>query len=241
MGKTGSYIKLDRGLKNNSLWLLEKPFTKGQAWIDLLILAQGIDKSREHKGKVQKLSRGNVYTSIYFLSSRWGWGRMKVYRFLEKLMMDEMIEVQGWKIDDTTLRTVHRDKTDTTNDTTSNTVISIVNWDLYQCYDTTDDTTDRPVRCAEVDTTDRTHNIIYTDNDTEKERNIPPISPKGDSSPSGEKQKRSRKKKSEWDNDHAETMMPRDMGKRDDIPVKHRDGTYHSFETYAEYWDWMNQ
>ena len=33
----------------------------------------------------------------------------------------------------------------------------------------------------------------------------------------------------------------RDDGGYEDIPVKHRDGTYHSFETYQEYWDWRNQ
>lgn len=230
MAKTGSYIKIDRGLKNNSLWLLEKPFTKGQAWIDLLILTQGVSKNREYKGKQRKVQRGSVYTSIYFLSSRWGWGRMKVYRFLEKLMIDEMIVVQGWKIDDTTHRTVHRDKLDTTGDTTSDTVISIVNWDLYQCSDTTDDTTDRPVRCAENDTTHRTHKRKNKEKDiTEKER-IPPKSPKGDLTPSGG-----------YDNRRSDRMMPRDVGGYDDIPEEYRDGTYQKFNTYQEYWDWRNQ
>lgn len=186
MAKSGSYIKIDRGLKNNSLWLLEKPFTKGQAWVDLLMLAQGVEKSREYRGKQQIMKRGNVYTSIYFLSKRWGWGRMKVYRFLEKLMIDEMIVVQGWKIDDTTNRTVHRDKVETKDETTSETTISIVNWALYQYSDTTGETNRRSVRRAADDTTGETHKRKIRERYTEKEREIPPISPTGDSPPSEE-------------------------------------------------------
>ena len=184
MGRTGSYIKLDRGLKNNSLWT-EKPFSKGQAWVDLLMLAQGVEKSREYRGKRQVMHRGCVYTSIYFLSDRWGWSRMKVYRFLEKLMIDEMIVVQGWEIDETSKRTVHRTTNETTIRTTDETTISIVNWALYQYSETSNETKRRPVRCNVDETSKRTHNRIYTEKDTEKERNIPPKSPKGDNPPSG--------------------------------------------------------
>ena len=60
----------------------------------------------------------------------------------------------------------------------------------------------------------------------------PPKSPKGDLPPAGGKQ---------WDNLHAETMMPRDMGTYEDIPSVYRDGTYQSFKTWEEYWDWSNQ
>lgn len=184
MGKTGSYIKLDRGLKGNSLWLSEKPFTKGQAWVDLLLLAQGVDKSREYRGKKQTMRRGNVYTSIYFLSDRWGWSRMKVYRFLEKLMIDEMIVVKGWDIDETSKRTVHRTTNETNLKTTDETIVSIVNWALYQYSETSSDTNSRPVRCAKNETSKRTHNRKYTEKDTEKEKEIPPKSPTGGQPPS---------------------------------------------------------
>lgn len=228
MAKSGSFIKIDRGLKNNSLWLLEKPFTKGQAWVDLLMLAQGVEKSREYRGKQQMMKRGNVYTSIYFLSDRWGWGRMKVYRFLEKLMIDEMIEVQGWKIDDTTNRTVHRDKLETTNDTTSNTVISIVNWDLYQCSDTSSETTNRPVRCAANDTTDRTHKRKYIEKDTEKERKKKNKEKEIASSPPLD---------GGSDAPKAKRLKPIDEGTVDDIPEEYRDFC----KTYAEYWGFRNR
>ena len=230
VSKTGSYIKIDRGLKNNALWLMEKPFTKGQAWVDLLILTQGVEKSREHRGKKQTVKSGNVYTSIYFLADRWGWSRTKVYRFLSKLMIDEMIVVQGWKIDDTTKRTVHRTvfdtKGDTKGDTTNDTTITIVNWALYQYHDTTDDTisdtANDTVHRTEVDTTKRTHKRKNTEKDTEKERNIPPKSPTGDLPPDGEKK---------------HELPDRDKGTLADIPEMFKG----RFKTYKQFYDWRYQ
>ena len=235
MAKTGSYIKLDRGLKNNALWMLEKPFTKGQAWVDLLLLAQGVDKSREHNGKQQKLKKGNVYTSIYFLSDRWGWSRMKVYRFLEKLMIDGMIVVQGWKIDETTFRTVHRTSNETRNNTTDETTVSIVNWALYQHSETTSDTSNRPVRRATDETSNETHNRKIKERYTEKEKEIPPISPKGDSPPSEKKQRGypypcGLYEKPEWMDDDRWVVV-REMT-ADDIPGVHR-GEYDDIIEYV--------
>ena len=252
MAKTGSYIKLDRGLKNNSLWLLEKPFTKGQAWVDLLILAQGVDKSREYRGKQQMMIHGNVYTSIYFLANRWGWGRTKVYRFLEKLMMDNMITVSGWSVDPDTGDTLHRKKAilstgqsgDTTNrnknDTTSDTIITIANWELYQYDDTTNDAKHEPVRRTvrryySPDSQEKdTDNVL-----TEKDKNIPPKSPKGGhSSP-------------KLPRTEEEIDFDRDLGglpKLDDIPCE-ADGTKrdipervrHLFGYYGAYWRYIER
>lgn len=36
-------------------------------------------------------------------------------------------------------------------------------------------------------------------------------------------------------------MPEREEGTVEDIPLKYRDGTYQSFKTYAEFWDWRNQ
>ena len=246
MAKTGSYIKLDRGLKNNSLWLLEKPFTKGQAWVDLLILAQGVDKSREYRGKQQMMIHGNVYTSIYFLSNRWGWGRTKVYRFLEKLMMDNMITVSGWSIDPDTGDTLHRKKAilstgqsgDTANrnknDTTSDTIITIANWELYQYDDTTNDTKHEPVRRTvrryySPDSQEKdTDNVL-----TEKEKRKPPKSPTGGQSPSGEEPVRG----TDAFRNRSHLLLKEDEGTVDDIPMVYRD----MYDNFPDYWRYRNQ
>lgn len=219
MGKTGSYIKLDRGLKTNPLWL-EKPFSKGQAWVDLLLLAQGVGKEKMYRGKVQKQKPGTVYTSILFLTNRWGWSRNKVYRFFESLMKDKMVSIQGWTQNGTQKRTLNG-----TNDgTTNGTIITIENWTFYQHSETNDDTKDETPNGTKDGTPNGTHNRKHIKKaNRESKKNIPPKSPTGDLPPSGGKE------------------PDRDEGGYEDIPVKHRDGTYHSFKTYAEYWDWANQ
>lgn len=148
MAKTGSYIKLDRGLKKNSLWL-ERPFSKGQAWVDLLLLAQGVDKDKQYRGQVQHQKSGVVYTSILYLTNRWGWSRNKVYRFLDYLINAGMIVIQGRTPNDTTMRT--------RNGTTNGTIIAIENWALYQDHDTNNGTPNG----TQKRTRNGTHNIKH--------------------------------------------------------------------------------
>ena len=131
MSKTGSYIKLDRGLKNNSLWL-EKPFSKGQAWVDLLMLAQGVEMDKHYRGKVQHMKPGTVYTSILYLTNRWGWSRNKVYRFLVLLEKAEMIAINEELPTGHIGETIERTRNGTSNGTTNGTIITIENWEVYQ-------------------------------------------------------------------------------------------------------------
>ena len=228
MGKTCSFIKLDRGLKKNSIWL-ERPFSKGQAWVDLLLLAQGIDKDVEYRGKIQKMKPGVVYTSILYLSDRWGWYRSKVYRFLETLIDLGMVEIQGWTRNDTSKRT----QNSTRNSTTNGTIISIVNWASYQNDGANNSTKNRTPNSTTKRTRNDTHNRKYTENvHTEKENRIPPKSPKGDSTPSGMPERGT----DEFRN-KSHLLLKRDEGTVDDIPVRYRD----MFDNFADYWGYRNQ
>ena len=77
MAKNLGWVKLHRTLAYNKLWLSE-PFTRGQAWVDLLMLA-GRD--------------GVVKIAYRKLADRWNWGHHeKVSRFLEFLASEDMIE-----------------------------------------------------------------------------------------------------------------------------------------------------
>lgn len=76
------WIKLHRSIQDNELWLSE-PFTKAQAWIDLLLLADS-----ETNGKYK---RGSVYRGKYWLANRWGWSRDKVCRFIDYLEREGMV------------------------------------------------------------------------------------------------------------------------------------------------------
>lgn len=212
MSKTGSYIKIDRGLKSNSIWL-EKPFSKGQAWVDLLILTQGIDRETVVRGKVQQQKRGNVYTSIVFLADRWGWSRNKVYRFLGELVNARMVVIQGW--------TGNGTPNGTSNGTHNGTVITIENWDVYQYSETADGTQNRTLPSSE------TEHTIERQYKEKRERN----------KRSTQKNENGPVRGSALWKAKSHILLQRDEGTLDDIPDEIR-GDYKSFQ---EYWDWRNQ
>lgn len=114
------YVKISRGLLEHPIWL-EKPFSDGQAWIDLIGLANYKTVKKKKGDKVVAYKRGTVYRSILSLADRWGWDRKKVRRFLSALQSDQMVVVNG---------------------STHGTTITIVNYGKYQNVGTTKVPTD---------------------------------------------------------------------------------------------------
>ncbi len=85
------YIKLYRGIEDNPLWLQE-PFTKAQAWIDLLMLTNikpGVIQTKN--GEMHKIQRGECAWSMKRLATRWKWSEGKVKRFFCYLNDEKMI------------------------------------------------------------------------------------------------------------------------------------------------------
>ena len=78
---------------DNPLYLSE-PFTRMQAWIDLLLLANHKEGFFYVRGNKVVVGRGQVGTSSRTLASRWQWSRGKVERFLKDLENDNQIEPQ---------------------------------------------------------------------------------------------------------------------------------------------------
>lgn len=85
------WIKLDRSIENNWLWEA-KPFSPGQAWIDLLMMAAHSTGPRQWKGSFLTQHRGEVFTSMVALADRWGWSYKKVRRFIRALEGDKMVQ-----------------------------------------------------------------------------------------------------------------------------------------------------
>ena len=90
------WIPVYRQIQENWMWK-EKPFSKGQAWIDLIMLANYEDKKMPYKGEVITCERGTVNLSISLLAERWGWGREKARNFLKLLESDGMVTVNATK------------------------------------------------------------------------------------------------------------------------------------------------
>lgn len=130
------WIKLDRSITEHWLWKPREPFDKRSAWIDLLLMANHEDFKTERNGHIVWRKRGEVNTSVLYLSERWGWSRNKVYRFLELLKEDGMIH---------------------TNGTTDGTTVTIENYGKWQGGQTTNGTTDGTPHETTDGTTDGTY------------------------------------------------------------------------------------
>lgn len=92
MGNKG-FIKLPRHIIEDSHYFSE-PFTRTQAWIDLIILANYQDTTALVRGVKIVVKRGQVCRSITELAKRWKWSRNRVMRFTEGLVDAERVHVQ---------------------------------------------------------------------------------------------------------------------------------------------------
>lgn len=91
--KDYNWVKVNRTVQSHWVWM-DKPFSRGQAWIDLILLAQHQDSTfTDRRGNLIDGKRGCVYRSERFLAERWGWSRKKLANYLLRLEQDNMIEV----------------------------------------------------------------------------------------------------------------------------------------------------
>ena len=114
------FIKLSREIADHPLWLAS-PFTPGQAWVDLLMLASWKDSRFYIRGNRVDVKRGQLAYSIKKLAERWQWSRGKAKRFLDELENDHQIRQQNMSV---------------------TTLITIVNFDKYQSKRTPDEAAD---------------------------------------------------------------------------------------------------
>jgi len=87
------WIKLHRKMQDDDLWLIE-PFTKAQAWVELLMGANFADKSISIRGNIVKISRGQLGWSELTMAKRWQGSRGKGRRDLQRLNELESITEQ---------------------------------------------------------------------------------------------------------------------------------------------------
>jgi len=114
------YIKLWRCIEDNDFYFSEK-FTKAQAWVDLILIANHKEKIIYVRGVEVLIKRGFVGYSEEGLAKRWGWSRDKVRRFKNSMEIRQQIR---------------QHKSSTLSQ------IEILKYDLYQPSNTIDNTTD---------------------------------------------------------------------------------------------------
>lgn len=88
------WVSIHRKIQDNWLWK-EKPFSKGQAWIDLILRANHDDKKVLLGNQLVEVKAGSFVTSEVKLAEAWGWGREKTRNFLKLLQSDGMITKQS--------------------------------------------------------------------------------------------------------------------------------------------------
>jgi len=109
------WIKVHRSLLDHPIWL-DGPFTRGQAWVDLLLQTNHKPGHiRTANGRRISVSRGQCGMSQLTMAKRWGWSRGKVKRFLTELERGGMI------IQKTVQQTGHQ-----------NTLVTICNYNGFQ-------------------------------------------------------------------------------------------------------------
>lgn len=108
------WIKLHRCIRSNWIWN-DKPFSRGQAFLDLLLMVNHEDKKIIFNGSLTEVKRGSCITSIRKLGDRWGWSNKKIKMFLDQLQGDQMITYES---------------------NTKRTLVTIEKYDLYQSKET---------------------------------------------------------------------------------------------------------
>lgn len=138
-----SWIRLHRKLMDDPLYFAE-PFTKMQAWIDLLLLANFADRVTFIRGNRVTIKRGQVAYSREWFSGRWRWSRGRVERFLSMLENDRKIVQRKSHIIS---------------------IVTIVNYDFYQKTEcATNDTTEIGCNYLNISSSEKT---FFSDDTTD--------------------------------------------------------------------------
>lgn len=92
--KNQGFIALHRSLQDHWIWT-DKPFAWGQAWVDMLMLANHKDNLMVIDGSLTTVKRGEHITSLRKLGEKWGWSTTKVKNFLNTLTEQKMVTYES--------------------------------------------------------------------------------------------------------------------------------------------------
>lgn len=102
------WVKLSRNITDNWIW---QNHEYAYAFIDLLLMVNHEEKKILINGKLKTINKGQCWTSIVKLATKWGWSRNRVSGFLATLESDGMIATER---------------------TPYGTALTVVNWAKYQ-------------------------------------------------------------------------------------------------------------
>ena len=142
------WISIHRRLTDHWLWK-DKPFTKGQAWLDILLECNHDEVKVNIKNEIIVCQRGESLHSLDTWARRWGWDKSKVRRFVTLLISDSMVLLKP------THKTTH---------------LKVLNYDTYQGNRITDETQMKRKRNA--DETQMTLNNKYNKDNKDNKKDL---------------------------------------------------------------------
>ena len=171
------WIKLHRAIQEHWLWD-DEPFTRGQAFIDLLLMVNHKDKKIMFNGELIEVKRGSKITSLRQLSDRWKWSTNKVKKYLEQLQKDGMI---NYKSDN------------------KKTLLTVENYSVYQGQGNTEETQKKQERNTEE--TEKEHRSDTEENQKKFKSDTEEIQKK-----TNKNDKECNKKEKEWEEGEEEKV-----------------------------------
>lgn len=148
------WISLHRKIMEHPFYKEKRKFSKFEAWIDMLLMANHKDNKFLLGNEFVTVQRGSFITSELKLMDRWGWSKTKVRSFLDLLENDEMII----KISDN-----------------KKTTITIVNYNDYQDLETTEKPQENHEETAERPRKDTNNNDNNENNDNKNIYSLSPV------------------------------------------------------------------
>lgn len=114
------WVKTYRKIQEHWIWTSKEPYDMRSAWQYLIMNANYAEnKILTQNGELLEIGRGQILVSVRNLSEKWKWSVSKVSKFLKRLEDDNMVQRIGNK---------------------SGTLLTIVNYSVYQGYENTKDT-----------------------------------------------------------------------------------------------------
>lgn len=125
------WICLHRKIMDNEIWLSDEPYDRRSAMSELFMLANHTTKTKLFDGNPIVIERGQFITSQRKLAERWHWSNTKVKKFLDTLQALGTIEYFS---------------------DTKKTVINVVNYEVYQHYNLSENDTETSQEHIKSDT-----------------------------------------------------------------------------------------
>lgn len=115
------WVKIHRSITDTEIWDSDEPFDKRSAWVQLIMMANTERKKFvTSRGETIIVNRGQLFTSVRSLSNLFHWSKGKVERYTKMLENLKMVTLKRTK---------------------NGTLVTIVNYGLYQDrWDTNGDT-----------------------------------------------------------------------------------------------------